>query len=88
MPVVVVSVDLFNSGPAGLVIVMPIIPVDRGIPLHVRIPKGEVGTKQNSVIVCEALRAIAKDRLVTPCGELSPAIMAQVEDRLSVLLDL
>ena len=42
-PALVVSDDLFNRGPAGLVIVMPITSTVRTIPSHVRVSPPEGG---------------------------------------------
>lgn len=84
----VVSVDLFNSGPAELIVVLPLTSTLRDIPLHVRINKGEGGTSNDSVVMCEAIRSVSKERLISKWGSLSRAAMDEVEDRLRVLLDL
>jgi mRNA-degrading endonuclease toxin of MazEF toxin-antitoxin module len=39
-PVLVLSVDFFNAGPADLIVVAPLTSTQRDIPLHVRISKG------------------------------------------------
>lgn len=87
-PVLVVSVDLFNQGPAGLCIVLPITSRDRGIPSHVPMHPPEGGLTTRSVIQCEAIRSISSDRLVKRWGVVSPARMGQVEDWLRPLLGL
>ncbi len=87
-PVLVVSVDLFNSGPADLIVVLPLTSTLRDIPLHVRIDEGDGGTTSESVVMCEAVRSVSKERLISNWGTLSRAAMAEVEDRLRVLLDL
>ncbi len=87
-PVLVVSVDLFNSGPADLIVVLPLTSTLRDIPLHVRIDEGDGGTTSESVVMCEAVRSVSKERLISKWGTLSRAAMAEVEDRLRVLLDL
>ncbi|MBI3961444.1 MAG: type II toxin-antitoxin system PemK/MazF family toxin [Deinococcus sp.] len=87
-PVLVVSEDLFNRGPAGLLIVLPLTTVHRGIPSHVSIVPPEGGLKTRSVILCEAIRSIARERLVRKWGSVSPSTMAAVEDRLRILLGL
>jgi mRNA interferase MazF len=87
-PVLVVSVDLFNAGPADLVIVLPLTSTRRGIPLHVEIRKGDGGTKNESVVMCEAIRYVSKERLISKWGRLSGAALDEIEDRLRVLLDL
>ncbi len=87
-PVLVVSVDLFNAGPADLVIVLPLTSTRRGIPLHVEVRKGEGGTRNESVVMCEAIRSVAKQRLISKWGTLPLSLMNEIEDRLRVLLDL
>src|SRR6266705_5781200 len=87
-PVLVLSVDFFNAGPADLIVVLPLTSVERGIPLHVRVRKGDGGTRNDSVILCEAIRSISKDRLISKWGVLSREAMSEVEDRLRILLNL
>jgi len=87
-PVLVVSVDFFNAGPADLLVVLPLTSTLRDIPLHVKIDKGDGGVRKESVILCEAIRSISKDRLVSKWGTLSREALAEVEDRLRILLDL
>ena len=87
-PVLVLSVDFFNSGPADLIVVLPLTSTERGIPLHVRVRKGDGGIKNDSTILCEAIRSISKDRLISKWGALSREAIAEVEDRLRILLDL
>lgn len=87
-PALVVSVDKFNHGPADLVVVMPISKVAKGIPLHVEINPPEGGVTMRGFIKCEAIRSIAKVRLVRPMGRVSDTTLAAVEDRVKILLDL
>src|SRR5439155_15445729 len=87
-PVLVLSVDSFNAGPADLVVVLPLTSTQRDIPLHVKIRKGDGGTRNDSAILCEAIRSISKDRLISRWGLLSQEVIAEVEDRLRILLDL
>lgn len=49
-PALIVSVDLFNSGPAGLIVVLPITIKEKGIPFHVEIYPQEGGLKEKSFI--------------------------------------
>jgi len=86
--VLVFSVDFFNAGPADLVVVLPLTSTQRDIPLHVKVSKGDGGTRNDSAVVCEAIRSLSKDRLISRWGMLSHEAMAEVEDRLRILLDL
>lgn len=87
-PVLVVSVDPFNQSRADLVVVIPITSTLRPIPFHVVVQPPEGGLTNPSALLCEAVRSISKDRLVTRWGTVSPASMSQVEDRLRILLRL
>lgn len=84
----VVSVDLFNSGPADLVVVLPITSQAKGIPFHVQITPPEGGLTQVSFIKCEDVQSIRKERLIRRFGSVSDKTVDAVEDRLRILLNL
>lgn len=87
-PALVISVDEFNYGPAGLVVVLPVTRRDRGIALHVRIEPPEGGVEQASVILCDQIRCVSQERLRRCLGRVSAATLREVEDRLRILLGL
>ena len=87
-PGLIVSVDLFNQGPAGLVAILPISTKAKGIPFHVEINISEGGLTKRSFIKCEDIRSIAKERLLKNVGRVSEETMKAVEDRLRILLNL
>jgi len=87
-PALVLSVDLFNHGPADLVVVIPITSRAKGIPFHVTVKPPEGGLKLESFIKCEDVRSIAKERLIQRLGPITPRTMASVEDRVRILLGL
>lgn len=87
-PGLVVSVDPFNHGPAGLVVIIPITSSAKGIPLHVQINPPEGGLTQVSFIKCEDVRSVSKQRLSSRWGSISPDTMTAVEERLGILLGL
>lgn len=87
-PALVVSVDGFNHGPAGLIIVIPITTKDKGIPLHVGVFPPEGGLNEQSFIKCEDVRLVAKERLVRCLGRVEEGTLVEVEDRLRILLGL
>src|SRR6266568_4425147 len=87
-PVLVLSVDFFNAGPADLIVILPLTSTMRDIPLHVKISKVDRGARKDSAILCEAIRSISKDRLVTRWGALTREAVAAVEERLPILLRL
>ncbi len=85
-PCLVVSVDLFNQGPAELVVVLPITSREKKIPFHIPVEPEDSGLKLKSYVKCEEVRPISKDRLAEQRGTVSPGVMALVEDRLRILL--
>lgn len=85
-PALVLSVDLFNQGPADLVVVLPITSKAKGIPLHVSIVPPEGGVKAPNYVKCEDIRSITKQRLGKFWGCVRPETMHEVEQRLAVLL--
>lgn len=87
-PALVISVDLFNQGPADLIVVLPITSKAKGIPFHVPVDFSEGGLTQQSFIKCEDIRSISKDRLSKRLGLVSPLTLAAVGDRLRILLNL
>ena len=87
-PVLVVSEDLFNRGPAGLVIVLPMTTKWRGVPSHVPLDPPEGGVAQRSAVLCEAVRSVSVERLIERWGAVGRPTMAAVEDRLRILLRL
>ena len=87
-PVLVVSEDLFNRGPAGLAIVLPLTSTVRPIPSHVAVSPPEGGLKSASAVLCEAIRSVSTDRLVQRWGVVAPETLARIEDRLRILLRL
>ncbi len=87
-PVLVVSVDTFNAGRSGLVVVLPITSRIRTLPLHVPVTPPEGGLRTPSSILCDAVRSIDQGRLVDYWGAVNPATMALVEGCLHRLLGL
>ena len=84
----VLSVDMFNQGAAGLVVVLPITSKEKGIPFHVEIAPNDGGLKVKSFIKCEDVRSISVERLDKYWGTVSSEILIAVEDRLRILMGL
>jgi mRNA interferase MazF len=78
-PVLIVSVDSFNAGLSGLVIVLPITSRIRPLPLHIPVNPPEGGLRKPSAILCDAVRSIDQRRLIDRWGTVSSATMALVE---------
>ena len=87
-PGLVISVDAFNHGPAGLVAIIPITKKEKGIPFHVAISPPEGGVSKKSFIKCEDIRSVSTERLFKCLGMVSSHTLKAVEERLKILLDL
>jgi mRNA interferase MazF len=87
-PGIIVSVDEFNYGPAGLVAVLPLTTKDKGIPLHVIVTPPEGGLKIKSFIKCEDIRTISKERLISFLGKAYSGTLEEIEERLRLFLNL
>lgn len=69
-------------------VVVPITTKAKGIPFHVEVDPPEGGVDRLSFIKCEDVRSIAKERLVECFGRVGETTLAEVEDRLRILLGL
>jgi mRNA interferase MazF len=87
-PVLVVSVDAFNAGLSGLVVVLPITSRLRQVPLHVPVNPPEGGLRTSSVVLCDAVRSIDQRRMLARWGAVSATTSSRVEDRLRRLMGL
>jgi mRNA interferase MazF len=84
-PALVLSVDLFNLGPADLVVAVPITRTQRKVRWHVPVRPPEGGLATESFIQCENVRSIPKRRLRRRRGPVSAETLEQVEDRVRIL---
>jgi mRNA interferase MazF len=87
-PVLVISVDSFNSGLAGLAVVLPVTSRIRLLPLHIPVSPPEGGLRGPSAILCDAVRSIDQRRLIDFWGVVTNSTINLVEDRLRKLLGL
>jgi mRNA interferase MazF len=88
-PVLIMSTDLFNHGPSGLVFVIPLTRTERRIPAHIALDPPEGGVSSRSFILCDALRSISRDRLKgRSWGVIGAGTMQRVEDTVRMLLEL
>jgi mRNA interferase MazF len=88
-PVLIISTDALNHGPADLVFVAPLTRTDRGIPTHIPVDPPEGGLTTRSYILCDAIRSIDKVRLGPHArGRVSLQTMKKVEMTLRLLMDL
>jgi mRNA interferase MazF len=87
-PALVVSSDVVNDGPAGLVIVVPLTRTRRSLPSHIEIEPGESGLDHVSYAKTEDLRSVSTDRVMTRLGRASPAVMFETSRAMRYLLEL
>jgi len=87
-PALVLSTNLFNHGPAELVIVVPITTTFRQIPLHVAIKPPDGGLREQSYAKCEDLRPVSRERLLRRLGAVAAATLNEVNDKVRILLEL
>ena len=87
-PVLIVSDDIFNSGPAGLFIGIPITSKNKAVPYHVPVAPPEGGLSLASFVKCEDVRSLSSERLRERLGKVTPETMEAVEFRLRVLMKL
>jgi mRNA interferase MazF len=88
-PVLIVSTDRFNEGPAELAVIVPITSKDKRIPWHVALHPGTgTGLRVQSFAMVEAIRCISRERLAKRLGVATNPNMEEVETRLRILLEL
>ena len=87
-PALMLSADIFNEGPADLVVVVPITRTERKVRWHVPIKPPEGGLASESFIQCENVRSVSKRRVKRLRGRVSASTLQQVEDRVRILLGL
>jgi len=87
-PALILSEDIFNKGPAELVVVAPLTRARRDIRWRVPVAPPEGGLSSESFIQCEDVRSVSKQRLRRLRGRIAGPTLQEVEDRLRILLGL
>jgi mRNA interferase MazF len=86
-PVLIVSADPINQGPADLVVAVPFTTRGRGVPTHIEVHPPDGGLREVSFAMCEQIRSLAAARLgARPLGRVPPAVLRAVEESLRFLL--
>ncbi len=80
-PCLIISVDLFNHGPAELIVILPITSKIKNIPFHVTLKPPEGHINVESFIKCEDIRSASRNRLVKKIGLEISAIEDKKEDK-------
>ncbi len=84
----VVSVDILNNGPSGLVVVVPITSAGYGLRSHVELEPESGGLDHTSYARFDQLRVVSVDRLSSRQGMISPEQMHAIDQALRFVLDL
>jgi len=87
-PGVVVSVDILNNGPGGLVVVVPITTTGYGLRSHVELEPEGSGLDHTSYARCDQLRVVSVERLSLRRGMVGPDQMRAIDQALRFVLDL
>ncbi|HHT9146609.1 MAG: type II toxin-antitoxin system PemK/MazF family toxin [Candidatus Brocadiaceae bacterium] len=88
-PVLIIQTDRANPYSPHTVIVPFTTKIRKEIlPSHVSIKAGSEGTKEDSVLLCEQIRVIDKQRLIKKIGKLDETTMGKVAEAIRAVLDL
>ncbi|MGB3410072.1 MAG: type II toxin-antitoxin system PemK/MazF family toxin [Microthrixaceae bacterium] len=87
-PAVVVSSDILNNGPGGLVTIVPITTTRYGLRSHIELDPGISGLEHTSYARCDQLRAVSVDRLLIRWGMVGPDELGDIDRALRFVLDL
>lgn len=88
-PYLVVSPEIFNQGPADLIVVVPITSQFRQLSWFVHIEPPEGGLTKHSYVICNQVRTVSKKRFVgSRLGSLQQKTIHQINQRLRILLEL
>ena len=87
-PAVVVSVDILNNGPGGLLVIVPITTVGYGLRSHVELESDGSGLDHTSYARCDQLRAVSAERMSSRLGMISADQLRAIDQALRFVLDL
>lgn len=85
-PCVVISNDSLNHSPSELAIIVPLTRTRRATRVHIPIAPPAGGVTSESFIMCDQIRAVSTERFVRKRGTVVQEILADIEDRITVLL--
>lgn len=69
-PGIILSNNFMNAGPSGLVFIVPLTSVYKGIESHIKIDPPIGGVATTSYALCEQVRSISKIRLIKKLGKI------------------
>ena len=85
-PCLVISDDMYNSGPAEKHIVVPVTSKNKHIPYHIEVTPLEGGLRMRSFLMCDDIRSVSRERLDEKLGEVSSETLEPVADCLRILI--
>jgi mRNA interferase MazF len=86
-PALVVSNDWFNQLDNFLVWIVPVTGTDRKIRYQVKVKGREGGLGKASVIMCEQVRAVDRQRLLDRRGTVEQATLARTQAIVAMILE-
>lgn len=86
-PAIVVSSDMLNAGPGGVVVVVPTTTSRRDLPLHVEIEPGESGLDETSYAKCEDVKSVSVERMMHRFGVAPSEVVERVARTLRYVLE-
>lgn len=89
-PALIIADDRFSASPAELTIALPMTTTRRNIPWHVEVSAGQApGLNGAGFIMCDQVRTVSRKRLRRRAAAyIDASLLAQVEDRLRILMGL
>jgi len=89
-PIVVISRDALNQFSPVIVVcsITDAANKKKFYPSHVKVTAGVGGLTLDSIVVCEQVRAISKNRLRRQIGKFDRQVMASIDTALKITLDL
>jgi mRNA interferase MazF len=79
---------MLNTGPGGVVVVVPTTTARRDLPVHVEIEPGESGLHEISYAKCEDVKSVPVERLMQRFGAASSGAVHQISQTLRLILEL
>lgn len=79
---------MLNTGPGGVVVVVPTTTARRGLPLHVEVEPDASGLDEVSYAKCEDVKSVAVERMVHRFGSVSPEALDGIRRVLRYLFEL
>ena len=87
-PAVVLSADLLNNGPAGLIAIVPVGSAAYGLRNHVELSVGSSGLGRVSYARCDQLRTVSTERLRHRLGSAGGGELSLIGQAIRFVLDL